>query len=100
VTPQPLASSAVSGLTHSLFGLQSAGAAQLSAELHCTRQVPLLSHLYGVQSWVVPSTFFAVWSPSQVAPDMHLLEARSQELPAAQSTSFVQLSLQATAPHA
>ena len=64
------------------------------------RQDPVVSHRYGVQSCVVPSTFLAVWSPSQVAPETHLLVEASHVLPGAQSVSFVQVALHTAPLHA
>jgi hypothetical protein len=47
---------------------QTVGATQSLTEVQLFRHLPLLSHLYGAQSFVVPSAAFAVWSASHVAP--------------------------------
>jgi len=59
-TVQPVSSLPGSGATHCWFVSQIVGATQSATELHFVRQDPLLSHRYGVQSCVVPSTFLAV----------------------------------------
>jgi len=76
------------------------GATQSLAEPHWLRQEPLVSHLYGVQSCVVPVAPVVVCSPSHVAEEMHLLVVTSHVLTAAQSASWPQLALHAVGPHA
>lgn len=58
------------------------------------------THLYGVQSFVVPFAAFTECSPSHVAPLRHLPLGASQLLPAAQSASDSHAVLQLEAPHA
>jgi hypothetical protein len=45
---------------HSPVALQMAGATQSATEVHLGRHVPLVSHLYGAQSFFVPSMLVAV----------------------------------------
>ena len=68
------------------------GATQSLTDVHAARQVPFASHLYGVQSCVVPSAPVIVWSPSHVAPafGVHWPPA-PQPKPVAQCASVVQL---------
>jgi hypothetical protein len=55
---------------------------------HDGLQVPLLSHLYGEQSFE-PAGPIVVWSPSHVAEETHFLVAGSQVVGDAHSESCV-----------
>lgn len=79
---------------------QTEGATQSLTVLQALRHVPVLSHLYGAQSFVVPLALVVVWSPSHVAPETHLPVAKSHVFPAAQSPSPAQLVLHSVGPHA
>jgi len=92
--------SVLAGGEHFPAESQTDGATQSLTLAHPSLHMPVLSHLYGVQSCVVPFAPVVVWSPSQVAPETHLLVATSQMLPAAHSASVVQVVLHAVAPHA
>jgi hypothetical protein len=48
------------GATHAPVASQIVGATQSATEMHLGRQVPLVSHLYGAQSFFVPSMLVAV----------------------------------------
>lgn len=83
-----------------LPGSQAFGATQSSIDTHLGLHVPLLSHLYGAQSVFAPLTSTVVWSPSQVAPEMHFFVVGSQMFPVTQSAFVSHVFLHSVAPQA
>lgn len=92
----PPSSTSAEGTAH-FPALQIAGATQSLDTAQVSLHLPVVSHVYGAQSVVVPSICFTI-DPVQLAPAVHAPFATSHTNPSLQSESDEQVLLHLVSP--